>query len=161
MQDDPSCPLGPPQPGWGPRVGKWARSLLESCCVCGTLALPFYPTIHWAGPQAKGLRVVVGEGGPFLCRWGADSPLPQLKAHQGSKHELMWPECHLFYWRKICAKERQPRWKASSCPTHSPLPVPLEPLQSSLPALLVTLPLTLQPEMWMCFLPLGQDPLPF
>lgn len=102
--------------------------------------------------------------GAFLCRWGANSPLPQPKAALGPKHELMWPECHLFYWRKIYTEERrQPRWKASSCPTPIPLSVPLQPLLSSFLALLVTLPFTMHSISNLkcrCFLPLGQDTLP-
>lgn len=86
---------------------RWSRprSIVESCWPPPLLALPFYPTMHWAGHQAKGLRFFWE---PFLCRWGADnSPTPAKRPPQGPKHELTWLECHLHYWRKVCTKDRQ------------------------------------------------------
>lgn len=136
--------------------------------VSRTLALPFYPTMHRAGPQAKGLRFF---GGAFSLQVGSRQLPTPAKRHpltttKAPKHELRWPEHHLLNWRKVCTKHKQQPQMESLLllQTQPRLPSfsPSAALLSLLPALLVTLLLTLHPiPNVKCgyFLPLGQDSL--
>lgn len=67
------------QPGWGPRIGtgpgaSWRVSVSSECWPPPSLALPFYPTMHWAGLQAKGLTVL--EWGPSSAGGEQTAPCP-------------------------------------------------------------------------------------
>lgn len=73
-----------------------------------TLAGPSFCTMHWAGPQAKGLRFLRGRGGLSLQVGGRQPRNPsQTPPPQDPKHELTLLECHLLDWRKFCAEHRQ------------------------------------------------------
>lgn len=131
-----------------------AGSLLKRGYVFEMLALPFYPTMHCPGPQAKRLRVLLG--GLFLCRWGADSPFPQPKAPHPHPCAPSMSSCGRNATSCI-GERRQSSWKASPCPT----PIPLSVLLISPPP--VALPLTtysISNLKCRCSLPQGHNSLP-
>lgn len=119
LQEYPSAPLCPLSLAGGPEL-KQAGSLLKRGYVFEMLALPFYPTMHCPGPQAKRLRVLLG--GLFLCRWGADSPFPQPKAPHPHRCAPSMSSCGRNA-TSCTGERRQSSWKASPCPTPIPLSV--------------------------------------
>lgn len=112
-----------------------AGSLLKSGYVFGMLALPFYPTMHCPGLQAKRLRVLLG--GPFLCRWGANSPFPKPKAPHPHPCAASMSSCGrnatCFMEKGLRGDRGQSSWKASLAPLPSLFLFSVAPLSSFLP----------------------------